>query len=120
MRAHVASAAPLEACGLVAGKLGVSKAVFCGRNELASSTRFRLEPRQQLEFFLQMEREGWDLMAIFHSHPAGPSLPSATDLDEALYPGVVHLIWFPQNGEWNCAAFLLDGGRVADAGWKLV
>lgn len=116
MAAHVAACSPLEACGLVAAASeGESVRVFLIENEVASPTHYSLQPRQQLEAFMEMERRGWLLLAIFHSHPNGPAHPSQTDLAEARYPGVVHLIWAPDAaGGWACRAFLLDDGQVAE------
>lgn len=119
MRAHVAAESPLEACGLLAGKDGQARAVYQITNELASREHFRMQPGEQLNAFEEIEKAGLELLAIYHSHPAGPPRPSKTDVAEALYPGVIHLIWSPQNGEWNCAAFLLDEGRVVEQEWML-
>ncbi|UYN89712.1 MAG: M67 family metallopeptidase [Anaerolineales bacterium] len=125
MAAHVAASSPLEACGLVAAGLVAaslggagdesSAHVFLIQNELASSTHYSMQPRQQLDAFMEMERQGWELLAIFHSHPSGPPAPSQTDIAEARYPGVAHLIWAPDaQGEWRCRAFLLDEGQVVE------
>lgn len=112
MQAHAMEGVPLEACGLLAGKDGQSQAVFQISNELASQTHFRMDAKEQLNAFTAMEHADWDLMAIYHSHPAGPAHPSETDLVEALYPGIAHLIWSPIQGIWSCLAFSLDDGQV--------
>lgn len=112
MRAHVAIEAPLEACGLVAGKRGTSAKVFAIRNANLSPTTFRMAPQEQLAAMLEIERAGWELLAIYHSHPNGPAGPSKTDIAEALYPGVVHLIWNRPGDVWTCRAFLLDGSQI--------
>lgn len=114
MRAHVGAEAPLEACGLLAGASGRSRQVFLVRNELASATHYSMAPSEQLRAFMEIERAGWELLAIYHSHPNGPPHPSQTDLAEAHYPGVAHLIWTRHGGEWTCRAFLLDGGEVSE------
>ncbi|UYN91472.1 MAG: M67 family metallopeptidase [Anaerolineales bacterium] len=120
MAAHAAACSPLEACGLVAAGLetadgGESVHVFLIENELASTTHYSLQPRQQLQAFMEIERRGWRLLAIFHSHPNGPPHPSQTDLAEARYPGVAHLIWAPDAaGRWASRAFMLDDGQVAE------
>jgi len=115
MAAHVAACSPLEACGLVAANEGNSVHIFLIENELASPTHYSLQPRQQLEAFMEIDRRGWQLLAIFHSHPSGPATPSRTDLAEARYPGMAHLIWAPEaEGDWACRAFMLDGGEVAE------
>lgn len=115
MAAHAAAEAPNEACGLVAGAQGASVHVFQIPNELASPTHYSLAPAEQLHAFMQIERRGWDLLAIYHSHPNGPPTPSLTDLAEARYPGLMHIIWAPDaQGAWGCRAFLLDGGNVVE------
>ncbi|MEX2160442.1 MAG: M67 family metallopeptidase [Anaerolineales bacterium] len=111
MRAHVSAEYPQEACGLLAGQGGTSQAAFPIGNELVSPTHFRMDAKQQLETFLAIERAGWQLLAIYHSHPAGPPHPSQRDLQEALYPGVAHLIWSKADG-WTCLAYSLDDGRI--------
>jgi proteasome lid subunit RPN8/RPN11 len=119
MRDHVADEAPLEACGLLAGTDRESLHVFLIANELASATRFRMDAKQQVAAFQQIERNGWDPIAIYHSHPAGPPTPSQTDLVEALYHGVAHLIW-SFDSDWICRAFSLDGGIVQTLEYALV
>jgi len=116
MLSHVTAGSPLEACGLVAGRQGRSTQVFKILNEEASRSHFRMDAMQQYQAFVAMERNGWDLLAIYHSHPAGPAVPSRTDLAEAMYPGVAHLIWSPRPGGWECQAFLLDDGMITPAG----
>ncbi len=104
--------APEEACGLVAGQGKRSVAVFAVENSLHSPVRFRMEPRQQLAAQLELMRLGWDLLAIYHSHPAGPPAPSAVDIGEAAYPDAATLIWSPMGEEWICRAFYISEGVV--------
>ncbi|MEX1071753.1 MAG: M67 family metallopeptidase [Anaerolineales bacterium] len=120
MRAHVATEVPLEGCGLLAGEKGKSRAIFLIRNEAESSTRFIMAAKEQLKAFTDIEREGWELLAIYHSHPNGPPHPSQTDLGESLYPGVAHLIWSQQAGEWSCLAYLLDDQRIQPLEFSIV
>ena len=103
----VALRAPLEACGIVAGTNWRSERVFIAENMLQSPTRFRLNPHEQLRIFNILEKEKWDLLAIYHSHPQGPPHPSLTDLREAAYPETAQLIWSPIDSKWNCRAFFI-------------
>lgn len=119
MQADVAARAPQEACGLVAGRQGLSQHVYVIENELASPTRFRLNAQQQVAALAHMQRQGWELLAIYHSHPQGPRHPSQTDLSEASYSGVVHLIWSFVADSWGCRAFLLDGGQIKGVEYRL-
>ena len=75
MRAQAIAGAPLEVCGLLAGINEKSQAVFPIRNEEGSSMRYRMDPKEQLQAFLAIERAGWETMAIYHSHPADPPRP---------------------------------------------
>ncbi len=111
MREHVAREAPYEACGMVAGREGVSLRVFPIPNELRSPVRYRMEPRAQLAAFEAMDEAGLELLAIYHSHPQGRAYPSAIDVAEAAYP-VIYLIWAPVGQEWFCRGYGLDEGRV--------
>ena len=108
MRQHILRELPEEACGIVGGREGTSKTVFEIKNVLKSPVRFRMEPGEQVRAFLEMERLGMDLLAIYHSHPRGPSEPSQTDLEEFTYPGTPYLIWYPEGEDWTCQAFLLS------------
>lgn len=99
-----------EACGVIAGKNNLSLAVFPVVNILHSPVQYRMDPEQQLECLMKIEENGWDLLAIYHSHPGGLEEPSVTDLNEAYYPGVVHLIWYQDNGEWGCQGYLISKG----------
>jgi proteasome lid subunit RPN8/RPN11 len=104
--------APLEACGIVAGINRRSKCVFIAENVLRSPTRFRLDPHEQLHIFNFLEKEKWDFLAIYHSHPQGPVHPSPTDLREAAYPETAQLIWSPIGDNWSCRAFFIRGERA--------
>ena len=116
MRLDVASRAPEEACGLLAGLVLAGtfqvKMVIPATNELHSPVRYRMEPQEQIDAFISIEAHGLELVGIYHSHPAGPPDPSPTDLAEAFYPDTVSLIWSPQVGDWQCKAFRVRGQKV--------
>lgn len=113
MREQVSNDAPLESCGLVAGRGERAEQVCPITNMLASPVRFRMEPREQLQAFEAIEAHGLELLAIYHSHPNGPEIPSKTDLEESLYD-VVNLIWSPRNGEWSLRAFWLEKNKATE------
>ena len=113
MRAHVESHAPLEACGMLAGKNNSVEKVLLIANQAQSSVRFRMDPAEQLEAFNWMESNGLDLLAIFHSHPAGPETVSVTDIAEAAYP-VVQVIWSRPKGVWQARGFWIQDEQVSE------
>jgi proteasome lid subunit RPN8/RPN11 len=120
MLADVICRAPEEACGLVAGQMGYVSQVYIVTNELRSPTSFRMDAQEHIDAFLMMEKNGQELLAIYHSHPAGPESPSETDLAEFAYPGVITLIWFPKADGWACRAYRIKNGRADETTFDLV
>jgi proteasome lid subunit RPN8/RPN11 len=111
MRQHVNRRAPLEACGLLAGKHKQVELRLGIDNAERSPVRYRMEPRAQWRAFLRFEASGLELVGIYHSHPNGPDRPSATDIANSLYP-VVQIIWFRVAGTWQAGGFSIDAGKV--------
>jgi proteasome lid subunit RPN8/RPN11 len=119
MLEHVQQHAPLEACGLLAGRQHRVEKVIRVRNQAQSPTRFVMEPYEQLKAFDWIEAHGLDLLGIFHSHPAGPETVSATDIDEAAYE-VVYLIWSPLQSTWQARGFWIEEGRASEVPLQIV
>jgi proteasome lid subunit RPN8/RPN11 len=115
MLLHVSQAVPEEACGLVAGEGNRSRAVFSITNALHSPVRFRMDPQEQVNAILEIERRGWDILAIYHSHPHGPQEPSPTDILEYTYPGTIYLIFSRQGESWICRGYVIMPGEVREA-----
>ena len=116
---YVQQHAPLESCGLLAGKNDrVEKVVFV-RNQAQSPARFVMDPYEQLQAFDWIESSGLDLVGIFHSHPAGPEAASVTDIEEAAYE-VVHLIWSGNQSHWIARGFWIENGRAAEVLLQIV
>lgn len=119
MRRHVEAEAPLEACGLLAGKNARVESVQEIRNQAQSPARFVMDPIEQLNAFEWIESCEMELLAIYHSHPAGPATLSATDIAEAAYP-VVHIVWSRADGEWQARGFWIENGQVTEATLQVV
>jgi proteasome lid subunit RPN8/RPN11 len=122
---HVLDCLPDEACGLIGGLraadgAGLAQMILPVENSLHSPTRFRMEPAAQLQAMLAIESGGLDLLAIFHSHPNGPPVPSITDRAEFAYPGSLVVIFAPSAraqglSHWSARAFCIEGILQADA-----
>ena len=108
MLADVSKRIMEEACGLVGGMDHTSTAVYPIANILHSPSRYRMDPEEQLRVFNHLDENQWELLAIYHSHLNGPAGPSHIDIVEAMYPGVVHLIWFRHNNQWECRGYLIE------------
>ncbi len=113
MRAHVQTCLPLEACGLLAGSEGLVEEVILIPNAASSPSRFRMDPIEQLRAFDRIEAQHMQLLGIFHSHPAGPASPSATDVAEAAYE-VVYVIWARLEEVWQVNGYWIRDGQVSE------
>jgi proteasome lid subunit RPN8/RPN11 len=111
---HVSRMDPEEACGLAAGKDRLTMRIYTVENALHSTVHFRMEPQEQVDAILEMEELGWEMLAIFHSHPTGPPTPSQTDVAEAAFPEAVNLIWSKSDDSWVCRGFLIKSGEVKE------
>ncbi|MEN4042557.1 MAG: Mov34/MPN/PAD-1 family protein, partial [Anaerolineaceae bacterium] len=52
---------------------------------------------------------GLTVLAIFHSHPAGPDFPSETDLAEFTYLDTITLIFSKRTGAWQARGYQISG-----------
>ncbi len=91
--AHASDEKPNEACGLIAGQQGRAVKLFRGKNVDGNKrTRYTIDPREMLRVLQEIDDNGWELLAIYHSHPFSEAYPSATDVALAFYPDSYYLI----------------------------
>ncbi len=76
---------PLEACGLLVGRIAGDRAevtrVVQARNlnEERAHDRFELDPRDFLIADEQARADGLEVVGVWHTHPDHPARPSETD-----------------------------------------
>src|SRR3990172_4744491 len=92
MIAHARDDYPYEVCGILAGNDGRVAHLYRTTNSEKSETRYFMEPREQLRFMQDMDEKGWDMLAIYHSHPKTQAYPSPTDVSLAYYPDSLYVI----------------------------
>ena len=114
MADQVVQGLPEEVCGLAGGTNGLVQRVIPVSNTEHSPVRFRMDPAGQLKAMLELEKDGLEIVAIYHSHPGGPSFPSATDIEEFAYPGVLSLIWSPGEKSWQAKAYRIDNKMTGE------
>ena len=112
---HARAELPNEACALLGGDadLGRVSSLHLARNRLGSPYRYDVDPDDLVRIVHEIEARGEELVAIFHSHPATPAIPSPADLREARYP-VVHLVASVAGGSADLRAWRLAGGEAAE------
>lgn len=116
---HVARHAPLEACGLLAGREDQVEKMIGVRNQAQSPVRFVMDPYEQLNAFDWIDSNGLDLLGIFHSHPAGPETVSATDIAEAAYE-VVYVILSRTGDIWKARGFWIENGMTQEVALQII
>ena len=115
MIAHVDSLAPLEACGLLAGRDSKVESVLVVTNQAQSPTRYVMDPIEQLNAFEWIESNGLETIGIFHSHPTGPETVSPTDIAQAAYAVVYVILARADNARgWRARGFWIKDGAFSE------
>jgi desampylase len=95
------SAHPNEACGLLLGRNGRVKAIVaCANVHPNPERRFEIDPQALIEAHRAARAGGPEVVGYYHSHPAGPPQPSATDRAQATGDGRVWAIVGEGRVEW--------------------
>jgi [CysO sulfur-carrier protein]-S-L-cysteine hydrolase len=90
---HALWCLPEEACGLMAAdSRGVIRMVYPLSNADASPTAYTIEPIEHFRALQHAERNGWELIGTFHSHPSTEAYPSATDIARAAEPDWLYIV----------------------------
>lgn len=119
MIAHVNSHAPLEACGLLAGRGSKVETVLMVANQAQSPIRYVMDPIEQLSAFEWIDSNGLELIGIFHSHPTGPETVSPTDIAQAAY-AVVYVILARVENSWRARGFWIEDGKYNEVGLQIL
>ena len=111
--AHLQRVAPHEGCGLIACDRQGAVKLYEGTNIERSPSRYNMDPAEVLEALNEIEQCGWELGAIYHSHPQTPAEPSETDLAYHAYPGALMVIVSLAGARPDLRAYRITGrGRA--------
>lgn len=80
MIAHAREQFPKECCGMLAGVDGKPVKVVRATNSEDSEFRYRVDDRELLRFLHDCDDNGWDFLAVYHSHTRSEAYPSPTDV----------------------------------------
>ena len=88
------TALPHEACGLLAGDHGVVREVMPLANveRNPAGCGWRADSREQYRAFERIDGQGWQLLAVCHSHPRAPAFPSERDVEHAQYADACYVV----------------------------
>jgi [CysO sulfur-carrier protein]-S-L-cysteine hydrolase len=106
---------PNECCGVVASAACVPVKVFAMTIVDASPVTYRLDGREQLRVFDDIDEQGWDLWAIYHSHTHSEAYPSETDLRLAFYPEARYiLLGLADRDDPQMRSFTIVDGEISE------
>ncbi len=113
--AHAGEDFPNECCGLLFGTAPRAERLMRMENIEHSPLNYRVDGKALFEAFDAMDRIGFDLVGIYHSHTHSPAQPSRTDISLAGYPDAHYLIVSLANRERpDLRAFTIVNGTVAE------
>lgn len=106
-------AAPIEACGILAGKEQLVEKFYPMTNIDNSNDHFMMEPKEQFAVIKDIRAAGLEMLSIYHSHPESPARPSAEDIKMALTPNVVYtIVSLQKSGSPVINGFLIDNVKI--------
>jgi proteasome lid subunit RPN8/RPN11 len=106
---------PNECCGIIAASDGVPTRVVTMTNADASPVTYRLDPKEQLRVWDELDEAGEELWAIYHSHTHSEAYPSETDRRQAFYPESWYLILSLEDRDApDLRAFRIDDGKITE------
>jgi proteasome lid subunit RPN8/RPN11 len=105
-----------EICGLIGGRDGELLRCYPVANVAGDKRHlFQMDPRGQIDAMRQMRAAGDTLLAIYHSHPDAPALPSAIDIAQDEYPEALYLIVsLTTKGVLEMRGFRIRAGRAEE------
>ena len=115
--AQVKRDAPNETWGLIGGKNDRALKIFPMKNIAPMPvTRYLADPVELLNAVREIEEKNeWDILAIYHSHPVSEPYPSTTDIAEAYYPDSYYIIISLQNPEQaKMRGYRIIEGKVSE------
>ena len=112
--------APIEACGILAGKNNIVENIYEMENADQSNDHFMMKPQEQFSVAKNIREAGLDMLAVYHSHPETPARPSDEDIRLALTPGVIYVIASLANSDNPVVkGFLIEDGNVNEVPLKI-
>jgi len=115
MVAHALEDDPNECCGILAGKDGETFNLYRMMNAEASPYRYSMDGAALLKVYTEIDDNGWEIVAIYHSHTHSEAYPSDTDVRLATWPETRYiLISLLDKENPSIRAFCIEDGIVSE------
>ncbi len=107
--------APNACCGIIAGNDGSATKLYRALNAEASPYRYNVDPKDLLRIYRDIDGNGWDVLAIYHSHTHTEAYPSPTDVRLAAWPEAYYVIVSLEDEATPVLrAFRIEDGQVTE------
>lgn len=115
---HADAERPNESCGFLAGHVRERDGCVVESipivNELRSPIAYRTEARSLFAAYGILRDRRFDLMAVYHSHPKQPAIPSRRDREEWTYGDTPCVIVGRVNGQPELRVWQLHPDRATE------
>lgn len=119
---HARADLPRECCGLIGGLpgdldlSGPRIELFPLTNVAPGLDFYEIDANDLFRVTRELDADGRDIVAIYHSHPTGPARPSETDIELAFWPDAWYLICsLDDPASPDLRAFRIVDGAVREA-----
>ena len=117
--AHARDDAPIECCGLLAGRGEVIDEFVRARNVRASEAAYEIDPRDHIAVRKSLRGRGLSVLGAYHSHPKSPAVASPTDAAEAHYDGdFLYVIVSLAESPPDVRAYRLERGTLIETNFE--
>lgn len=126
---HCIAGLPNEACGMLGGKNGGVEKVYPMLNAKPGPDYYEMDPEEQFRVMKDIRECGLEMIALFHSHPAGQAYPSAVDVEQAYWPGtqlpnypdaVYIIVSLADRGKPVARGFSIEEGNVNEVSLQIL
>ena len=110
IRSELEANKPYEACGVLIGTLDGSTAIVEKALSITNSKRtrrsFELDPKEHYEAWNEADKNGKEIVGVYHTHPVSSAIPSLWDRETMQNDASVWLI----AGSDGMRAYVWDNG----------
>lgn len=91
------------------------------RNVVASEVRYEVDPRELIEINRGLREREEEILALYHSHPRTPALPSKTDLRENYWEDMPRIIVsLADQDEVDVRIWRFYSADYAELSWEVI
>jgi [CysO sulfur-carrier protein]-S-L-cysteine hydrolase len=118
---HAQAEAPNECCGILTGKNSRVTRLYRTINAEHSPVRYSVDLNDLVKVYQDIGENGWELLAIYHSHVHKEAYPSPVDIKYAYFPQAYYIIISLKDPLQPVArAFIIRKGEVTEQELEVV